>query len=80
MIVVGFGFGGLFAAGVVLKLRSERKVSPGRIKSARRRMLCCSDFSLSRVRGVSEWISLALGLQIIHWISSCGHSVESTIS
>ena len=78
MIVVGFGFGGLFAAGVVLKL-VLKKVSPGRIKSARR-MLCCSDFSLSRVRGVSEWISLALGLQIIHWISSCGHSVESTIS
>lgn len=59
--------------------RSERKVSPGRIKSSRR-MLCCSDFSLSRVRGVSEWISLTLGLQIVHWISSCGHSVESTIS
>ena len=59
MIVVGFGFGGLFAAGVVLSPRSERKVSPGRIKSARR-MLCCSDFSLSRVRGVFEWISLLL--------------------
>ncbi len=59
--------------------RSEKKVSPGRVKFARR-MLCCSDFSLSRVRGVSEWISLALGLQIIHWISSCGHFVESTIS
>ena len=79
MIVVGFGFGGLFAAGVVLKLVLKEKS----VQVGLNPLVVCSAaliFSLSRVRGVSEWISLALGLQIIHWISSCGHSVESTIS
>ena len=47
-----------------------------RIKSARR-MLQCSDFSLSCVRGVSEWIPLALGLSIAEVLARAGHTVES---
>lgn len=47
-----------------------------RIRSARR-MLQCSEYHLSRVRGVSEWIDLDLGLAIIHWLSLSGYSLDS---
>ncbi len=47
-----------------------------RIRSARR-MLKCSEFNLSRVRGVSEWIDLDLGLAILHWLSVSGYSLDS---
>ena len=65
MIVVGFGFGGLFAAGVVLKLLVLKEKS---VQVGLNPLVVCSAalIFLSRVRGVSEWISLALGLQIIH--------------
>ncbi len=56
--------------------RSEKKVSGRRISSARG-MLRCSDPSLSQVRGVSEWIGLALGLSVVHWLSNQGYSVDS---
>ena len=48
-----------------------------RIRSARR-MLKCSEFHLSRVRGVSEWITLHLGMSILHFLSISGYSLEST--
>ena len=48
-----------------------------RIRSARR-MLKCSEFHLSRVRGVSEWITLDLGMSILHFLSISGYSLEST--
>jgi hypothetical protein len=47
-----------------------------RIKSARR-MLKCSEQHLSRVRGVSEWITLDLGMSILHFLSMSGYSLES---
>lgn len=47
-----------------------------RIKSARR-MLKCSEQHLSRVRGVSEWIDLQMGLSVVHWLSTQGYSVDS---
>ena len=53
-----------------------------RIKSARR-MLQCKVFAdvevverLSRCRGVSEWIPLALGLSIAEVLARAGHAVE----
>jgi hypothetical protein len=62
----------------ISQARSERQPSARRIRSARR-MLCCSDRALSWVRGVSEWISLDLGLSIVHWLSSVGYSVDSIL-
>ena len=58
MIVVGFGFGGLFAAGVVLKLVLKEKS----VQVGLNPLVVCSAalIFLSRVRGVSEWISLLL--------------------
>lgn len=47
-----------------------------RIRSARR-MLRCSELHLSRVRGVSEWISVDLGMSILHFLSMSGYSLES---
>ena len=47
-----------------------------RIRSARR-MLKCSELHLSRVRGVSEWISVDLGMSILHFLSISGYSLES---
>ena len=65
MIVVGFGFGG-FVRGwrCALKLVLKEKS----VQVGLNPLVVCSAalIFLSRVRGVSEWISLALGLQIIH--------------
>lgn len=47
-----------------------------RIRSARR-MLHCADPALSRVRGVSEWIDMETGLQVVQWLALVGHSVIS---
>ena len=47
-----------------------------RIRSARR-MLKCSELHLSRVRGVSEWISVDFGMSILHFLSMSGYSLES---
>ena len=47
-----------------------------RIRSARR-MLKCSEQHLSRVRGVSEWIDLQMGLSVVHWLSTQGYSVDA---
>lgn len=46
-----------------------------RIRSARR-MLACKDPWLSRVRGVSEWIPVDLGLSIAEWLSKSGFEVD----
>jgi hypothetical protein len=60
----------------IAQARSDKKPSARRIRSARR-MLRCSDRALSSVRGVSEWISLDLGLSIVRWLSVSGCSVCS---
>lgn len=62
----------------IAQARSDRKPSARRIRSARQ-MLRCSDYSLSCVRGVSEWISLDLGLSIVHYLSKSGHVVECSL-
>ncbi len=56
--------------------RSDKNISGRRIYSARK-MLQCSDPFLSEVRGVSEWISLDVGLKIISGLAAAGCSVES---
>lgn len=47
-----------------------------RIRSARH-MLTCKDPMLSRVRGVSEWIPVDLGLSMVEWVSKSGREVNS---
>lgn len=61
----------------IAQARSDKKPSARRIRSARR-MLRCSDRALSCVRGVSEWISLDLGLSIVRWLSVSGCSIENS--
>ena len=51
--------------------------NPGRRIRSSRRMLKCSELHLSRVRGVSEWITLDLGMSILHFLSMSGYSLES---
>lgn len=62
----------------IAQARSDRKPSVRRIRSARR-MLRCSDYALSCVRGVSEWIPLNLGLSFVHFLSKSGCSVECSL-
>lgn len=59
---------------------SQARASKGprgrRVRSARR-MLSCHDPLLSRVRGVSEWIGLDLGLTIAQHLARAGYEVRS---
>lgn len=56
--------------------RTSKNPRGRRIRSARH-MLTCKDAVLSRVRGVSEWIPLDLGLSIVEWLSKSGLEVLS---
>lgn len=62
----------------IAQARSGKHVSGRRIRSARR-MLRCKDYGLSQVRGVSEWISVDLGLSIVHYLSGSGHVVACSL-
>lgn len=58
--------------------QARRSAGPNgrRIRSARR-MLQCSDPALSQVRGVSEWIDVETGLQVVQFLALAGYSVGS---
>lgn len=56
--------------------RASKAPRGRRIRSARH-MLTCKDPLLSRVRGVSEWIPVDLGLSMVEWLSKSGQEVNS---
>lgn len=49
----------------------------GRRVCSARHMLTCKDPLLSRVRGVSEWIPVDLGLSMVEWLAKSGQEVLS---
>lgn len=59
----------------IAQARSSKGPRGRRVRSARR-MLCCPDPLLSRVRGVSEWIGLELGLSIVEVLARAGYKVD----
>lgn len=59
----------------IAQARSSKCPRGRRVRSARR-MLCCPDPLLSRVRGVSEWIGLELGLSIVEVLARAGYKVD----
>lgn len=58
------------------RISDARSGGPARRIRTARQMLRCSDRFLSEVRGVSEWIPLASGSLIVHWLFSQGFSVS----
>lgn len=56
---------------------ARQSKNPGRRIRSARRMLQCSKPNLSRVRGVSEWITLDLGMSILQFLSQSGYCLES---